>query len=77
MLDKLYEDAKEQAKESKHCLIGQWALSLSDTDGAAFTASINDVDFSTRSLYKLYQKAGATFGLTSLLTHRNGECGCP
>jgi len=77
MLDKLYEDAKEQAKENKHCLIGQWALSLSDTDRAAFTASINDVDFSTRSLYKLYQKAGATFGLTSLLTHRNGECGCP
>ena len=77
MLDNLYTEAKEQAKVSGYCLVGQWAISLSDSDKAAFTASIDDVDFSTRSLFKLYKKAGATFGLTSLLTHRNGECGCP
>ena len=77
MLENLYTEAKEQAKVSGYCLVGQWAISLSDSDKAAFTASIDDVDFSTRSLFKLYKKAGATFGLTSLLTHRNGECGCP
>lgn len=77
MLDDLYSQAKEQAKVSSYCLIGQWAISLSDSDRAAFDTSIDDVDFSTRSLFKLYKKAGATFGLTSLLTHRNGECGCP
>ena len=77
MLDDLYSQAKEQAKVSGYCLIGQWAISLSDSDRAAFDTSIDDVDFSTRSLFKLYKQAGATFGLTSLLTHRNGECGCP
>lgn len=77
MLDDLYSQAREQAKVSSYCLIGQWAISLSESDRAAFDASIDDVDFSTRSLFKLYKKAGATFGLTSLLTHRNGECGCP
>ena len=77
MLDDLYSEAKEQAKVSSYCLIGQWAMSLTESDRAAFDASIDDVDFSTRSLFKLYKKAGATFGLTSLLTHRNGECGCP
>jgi len=77
MLDDLYAEAKDKSKFSNHCLVGQWSISLPDNDKAAFTASINDVDFSTRSLFKLYQKAGATFGLTSLLTHRNGECGCP
>jgi hypothetical protein len=77
LLDDLYSQAKEQAKVSSYCLIGQWAISLSDSDKAAFDISIDDVDFSTRSLFKLYKKAGATFGLTSLLTHRNGECGCP
>jgi hypothetical protein len=77
MLDELYEEAKDKSKISNHCVVGQWSVSLTDSDKAAFNTSINDVDFSTRSLFKLYQKAGATFGLTSLLTHRNGECGCP
>jgi hypothetical protein len=77
MLSDLYEEAKDINKISNYCVVGQWAVSLPDTDRAAFDTSINDVDFSTRSLFKLYQKAGATFGLTSLLTHRNGECGCP
>jgi hypothetical protein len=77
MLDNLYAEAKDKNKISNYCVVGQWAISLPDNDRAAFDTSINDVDFSTRSLFKLYQKAGATFGLTSLLTHRNGECGCP
>ncbi len=77
MLENLYTEAKEQAKVSGYCLVGQWAISLTGNDKAAFDASIDDVDFSTRSLFKLYKKAGAAFGLTSLLTHRNGECGCP
>jgi hypothetical protein len=77
MLDDLYLEAKEQVKFSNYCLIGQWSMSLSESDKAAFDTSINDVDFSTRGLFKLYKKAGATFGLSSLLIHRNGECGCP
>lgn len=77
MLSDLYTEAKEKNKYSNYCVVGQWAVALSEADRAAFDTSINDADFSTRSLYKLYQKAGATFGLSSLLTHRNGECGCP
>lgn len=77
MLNNLYEEAKEKNKYSSFCVVGQWAAALDDADKSAFDTSINDADFSTRSLFKLYQKAGATFGLSSLLTHRNGECGCP
>lgn len=78
VLDQIYQTAKEQYNTvGSKCVVGQWAATLSETDKTAFDTSINDVDFSTRSLFKLYQKAGATFGLTSLLTHRNGECGCP
>jgi hypothetical protein len=77
MLDNLYAEAKDKNKFSSYCVVGQWAASLPESDRAAFDTSINDVEFSTRSLYKLYTKAGAPFGLTSLLTHRNGECGCP
>lgn len=77
MLQNLYEEAKENNKILNYCVVGQWAASLAENDRAAFDTSINDADFSTRSLFRLYQKAGATFGLSSLLTHRNGECGCP
>lgn len=77
MLNNLYEEAKEKNKYSSFCVVGQWAATLGDADRSAFDTSLNDTDFSTRSLFKLYQKAGATFGLSSLLTHRNGECGCP
>jgi len=78
MLDEIYQSAKEQYTTiGNKCVVGQWAAGLNEKDKDAFDASINDVDFSTRSLFRLYQKAGATFGLTSLLVHRNGECGCP
>jgi len=77
MLKDLYVEAKQNINLLNHCVVGQWAAVLSEEDRAAFDTSINDADFSTRSLYKLYTQAGATFGLTSLLTHRNGACGCP
>ena len=77
MLEDLYAVAKDERKNALYCVVGQWAASLPHKDHEAFEKSINDVDFSTRSLFKLYQKAGAQFGLTSLLTHRNGDCGCP
>lgn len=77
MLEDLYNEAKEKNKYSSYCVVGQWAAALNESDRAAFDKSLNDVDFSTRSLYKLYTKAGAPFGLTSLLTHRQGECVCP
>lgn len=76
MLQDLYDAAKQEREALSYCVVGQWATSLSDDDKSAFDKSIDDVDFSTRSLFKLYQKAGAPFGLTSLLSHRNGDCAC-
>jgi hypothetical protein len=77
MLNQLYTDAKESmANAVNYCVVGQWASSLTDNDKDAFTNSLNDADFSSRTLHALYKSAGATFGLTSLLSHRNGECGC-
>lgn len=76
MLQDLYKEAIEERNAQTYCTVGNWAMSLPEGDKAAFDASINDVDFSTRSLFKLYQKAGAPFGLSSLLSHRNGECAC-
>jgi hypothetical protein len=76
MLQDLYRTAKEEQKTAGYCVVGQWAITLPEDDRAAFDKSIDDVDFSTRSLFKLYQKAGAPFGLTSLLSHRNGDCAC-
>lgn len=76
MLQDLYSAAKQEREVLSYCVVGQWAMSLSEDDKAAFDKSIDDVDFSTRSLFKLYQKAGAPFGLSSLLSHRNGECAC-
>jgi len=77
MLQQLYADAKEvNSIVVNHCVVGQWAVTLSEADRNAFDQSLNDDDFSTRSLYTLYKNAGATFGPTSLRMHRNGECGC-
>lgn len=76
MLQEIYKEAIEERNARTYCTVGNWALSLSEDDKLAFDTSMNDVDFSTRSLFKLYQKAGAPFGLTSLLSHRNGECAC-
>lgn len=76
MLKDLYSEAKQEREVLNLCVVGQWSTSLSEEDKVAFDKSIDDVDFSTRSLFKLYQKAGAPFGLSSLLAHRNGECAC-
>lgn len=77
MLGHLYSEAKEKnTSQINYCVVGQWSCSLSSDDQSAFDNSLNDADFSTRSLHSLYKSAGATFGLTSLLVHRNGECGC-
>lgn len=76
-LDSLYAEAKEKSTfVVGKCVVGQWALSLDDKDKEAFIASIDDDNFSTRSLFEIYKNAGATFGLTSLGEHRRGGCGC-
>ena len=76
-LTDLYKEAKEiNTYIAGKCVVGQWAYALPETDKEAFTSSLNDEDFSTRSLHTLYQSAGATFGLTSLKEHRNGNCSC-
>ena len=77
MLNNLYAEAKEKVLNPVNfCVVGQWGLRLNDEDLEAFMASLNDPDFSSRSLMRLYEQAGATFKLTSLVTHRNGACAC-
>jgi hypothetical protein len=76
-LDFLYAEAKEKSTlVVGKCVVGQWALSLPEKDQEAFKLSLNDDDFSTRSLFDIYKNAGASFGLTSLGEHRRGGCGC-
>jgi hypothetical protein len=76
-LDALYSKAKEENPYvAGKCVVGAWATNMSDSDRKAFDESLNDEDFTTRGLHTLYQSAGATFGLTSLKEHRNGNCAC-
>ena len=76
-LDSLYVKAKEEnILVIGKCVVGQWAAPMLEADHKAFEDSLNDEDFSTRSLHTLYKNAGATFGLTSLKEHRNGNCTC-
>ena len=76
-LDSLYVKAKEEnTLIIGKCVVSQWAVLMVETDYKAFEDSLNDEDFSTRSLHTLYKNAGATFGLTSLKEHRNGNCTC-
>jgi hypothetical protein len=76
-LDDLYIKAKEENTFIMgKCVVGQWAALLLESDHKAFEDSLNDEDFTTRSLHTLYKNAGATFGLTSLKEHRNGNCLC-
>mgnify|MGYP003350676268 CR=1 FL=1 len=77
MLDSLYEEAKSKNTYiAGKCVVGGWASTLSDTDQIAFVDSLDNENFSTRSLHELYKSAGATFGVTSLKEHRNGNCAC-
>jgi hypothetical protein len=76
-LDALYSEAKEKNPNvAGKCVVGAWAVSLDEKNLTAFENSLNDDDFSTRSLHTLYKSAGATFGITSLKEHRNGNCSC-
>jgi hypothetical protein len=76
-LEALYSEAKESnSNVAGMCVVGAWSTSLKENDLAAFKTSLNDDDFSTRSLFDIYKSAGATFGLTSLREHRNGNCTC-
>ena len=77
MLDALYSEAKEKNTFIVgKCVVAQWAATLNEADQVAFTNSLNDDDFSSKSLFVLYKSAGAPFGLTSLKEHRNGSCSC-
>lgn len=76
-LESLYATAREEnTRVAGKCVVGAWATTLNETDVKAFEDSLNDDDFSTRSLHALYKSAGATFGVTSLKEHRNGSCSC-
>ena len=74
MLQNLYEEAKKNLNSK--CVVGKWADSLEESDRNAFDMSLKDNEFSSRALFDLYQSAGATFSLTSLKEHRNGNCIC-
>ena len=77
MLQELYAEAKEKNTYiAGKCVVYQWCATLSESDQAAFNSSMDDEDFSTRSLFTMYKNAGATFGITSLKGHRNGDCSC-
>ena len=77
MLEALYEQAKaNNTFVAGKCVVGAWASTLTEADNKAFVESLDNENFSTRSLYDLYKSAGATFGLTSLKEHRNGNCAC-
>ena len=77
MLEELYEQAKvKNTFIAGKCVVGAWASALTEADYNAFVESLDNENFSTRSLYDLYKSAGATFGLTSLKEHRNGNCAC-
>lgn len=77
MLEQLYAEAKEKnTYVAGKCVVGAWAAQLTEADYTAFIDSLDNEDFSTRSLFSLYKSAGATFGLTSLKEHRNGNCAC-
>jgi hypothetical protein len=77
MLKDLYAEAKaKNTFVAGKCVVGAWANTLNESDNQAFVESLDNEDFSTRSLYILYKSAGATFGLTSLKEHRNGNCAC-
>ena len=77
MLESLYAEAKEKNSFiAGKCVVGQWAATLTEGDLIAFLDSLDNEDFSTRSLFTLYKSAGAQFGLTSLKEHRNGNCSC-
>ena len=76
-LDSLYQKAKvENPNVAGKCSVGAWATNLNEADSKAFEESLNDDDFSTRSLHMLYKSAGAPLGLTTLKEHRNGNCSC-
>jgi hypothetical protein len=76
-LETLYSEAKQSnLYVAGMCVVGAWSTSLKEPDLSAFKTSLNDDDFSTRGLFDLYKSAGATFGLTSLREHRNGNCTC-
>ena len=76
-LDALYSEAKEKNTfVAGKCVVGALSISLDENNRTAFENSLNDDDFSTRGLHGLYKSAGATFGITSLKEHRNGNCSC-
>ena len=76
-LDALYAKAKaDNPYVAGKCVVGAWSTTLTENDLAAFNTSLDDDDFSTRSLFDMYKSVGATFGLTSLREHRNGTCSC-
>lgn len=75
MLNELYAEVKANSTD-KYCVVGLWASTLSEEDRPAYEASLQDDDLTTKSLFQLYRRAGATFGLTSVREHRNGGCVC-
>ena len=77
MLEALYEEAKaNNTYVAGKCVVGAWASTLNEKDQQAFVESLDNENFSTRSLHELYKSAGANFGITSLKEHRSGNCAC-
>jgi len=70
-------DRGEILSSKDSCVVGVWGSGLPNPiDREAFITSMEDDDLSHRTLYNIYKQAGATFGITSLKEHRNGNCRC-
>lgn len=74
-LQDMYTEIKT-LNNSKACIVGQWAATLSEEDTKALDIAIEDDDLSTKDLFLLLRRAGGTFGKTAVRDHRQGDCVC-
>lgn len=77
-LQDIYIQRKGEATALKTaCIVGVWGAGLPHpNDKDIFKVSMEDDELSHRELHNIYIEAGASFGLTSLKEHRNGNCIC-
>jgi len=76
LLEAVEQFRKQQSEKIKLCIVGEWAVNLSETDKKAFLDVCEDFSISTRKLLTVLKTAGASFSLEAIRKHRNGECPC-
>jgi len=77
MLAKALAEYREQMlTRVKRCSVGVWVSGLEQEDQEAFQLTLEDKSFSTKDMYTVISKLGATFSMETLRRHRSGECTC-